>query len=143
MARSSTPTRAELAAELTGLGFDVVAIDCCDDDEPRMIATLQRLAAQAGVVVCTGGLGPTTDDMTTVAVGKALGVPLERHQESVEAIQRRFAAIGREMTANNLKQADFPRGATVLPNNKGTAPGFSVKLGEADCYFTPGVPAER
>ncbi len=131
-----------LAAELTGLGFDVIAIDCCDDEEARMIATLQRLAAQARVVVCTGGLGPTTDDITTVAVAKALGVALERHAESVTAIERRFAAIGREMTANNLKQADFPVGATVLPNSQGTAPGFSVKLGEADCFFTPGVPGE-
>lgn len=131
-----------LAAELTGLGFTVRYIDCVDDDQARIGEALHRLAKDVAVIICTGGLGPTTDDLTTEAVARALGVPLERDEPSVEALERRFAAIGRPMTANNLKQADFPRGADIMPNRKGSAPGFCVRIGEAMAFFTPGVPVE-
>lgn len=131
-----------LAAELTGLGFNVRYIDCVDDEHARIGEALLRLGNEVSVIVCTGGLGPTTDDLTTEAVARAIGVSLERDLGSVEALERRFAAIGRPMTANNLKQADFPQGADILPNRKGSAPGFSVRIGKAVAFFTPGVPLE-
>jgi nicotinamide-nucleotide amidase len=131
-----------LAACLTDVGFQVVEDVTIDDDKPRIIATLERLARSARVIVCTGGLGPTTDDLTTEAVAQALGVPVERDAASLEAIRRRFERLGRTMSASNAKQADFPKGAQILPNPVGTAPGFSVAVAGATAFFLPGVPRE-
>lgn len=131
-----------LADALTTLGFDVVALDTVGDDEARLTAAFRRLGAEHDVLVCTGGLGPTTDDLTNATVAKVLGVPLERDAGSVEAIRARLARFGRTLSDTNAKQADFPRGATILPNAWGTAPGFAVKLERALACFLPGVPSE-
>jgi nicotinamide-nucleotide amidase len=131
-----------LAAALTDLGFEVVEKAIIDDDTPRIIATLDRLASFARVIVCTGGLGPTTDDLTSEAVAKALGVPTVRDEASLEAIRRRIEKFGRTPSPTNAKQADFPRGADILPNPVGTAPGFGVKVKGALAFFMPGVPGE-
>jgi len=131
-----------LAAGLTDLGFEVVEHDAVDDDRDRIVAALERLAKYADVIVCTGGLGPTTDDLTTAAVAHALGVSLVRDEGSLDHIRRRFERLGRTMSESNAKQADFPEGATVLANPVGTAPGFEVKLGSTRAYFMPGVPHE-
>lgn len=131
-----------LADGLTAAGFEVTAIETVDDDEGRIIECLRRLSTEHAVIVATGGLGPTTDDITTACVAKFLGVPLERDAASLAAIKARFERLGRQMSRSNEKQADFPRGATVLPNPNGTAPGFSVQLGRAYAAFMPGVPRE-
>ena len=131
-----------LADALTGAGFDVVALDTVGDDEAALADALTRLGAEHDVIVCTGGLGPTTDDLTSATVAKLLGVPLERHAESLEAIRARLARYGFPLSETNAKQADFPRGATILPNAWGTAPGFAVQLGRALACFLPGVPSE-
>jgi nicotinamide-nucleotide amidase len=131
-----------LAARLTALGFEVLAIDTVDDDRERIIDALKRLADRARVVVVTGGLGPTTDDLTAECAAIAAGVKLTRHEPSLEHIRRRLALFGRTLTPSNAKQADVPEGADVLGNPVGTAPAFAVRLGRADCYFMPGVPKE-
>jgi nicotinamide-nucleotide amidase len=131
-----------LAAELTGIGFEVVEHVTVDDDRTRIVEALARLAPRVRAIVSTGGLGPTTDDLTTEAVATALGVSLVRDQASYEYIERRLERFGRSMTPTNAKQADFPEGADVLANPIGTAPGFGVRLGECVAYFLPGVPAE-
>lgn len=131
-----------LAAQLVSIGFEVFEHAIVDDDRARIIASLERLARTASVIVCTGGLGPTTDDMTTEAVATALGVALRRDEASLEAIRRRFEKLGRTMSDSNAKQADFPEGAEVLANPIGTAPGFSVRIGRAIAFFMPGVPRE-
>jgi nicotinamide-nucleotide amidase len=131
-----------LAAALTDLGFDVVEDVVVDDDRARIVATLERLGRQHRIIVCTGGLGPTTDDLTAEAVAQALGVPVERDAASIEHIRRRLEKYGRTLSDTNAKQADFPRGADVLPNPIGTAPGFRVTLGGASAFFMPGVPRE-
>jgi nicotinamide-nucleotide amidase len=131
-----------LSAELTALGFEVLETVSVDDHPERIVAALHRLAKTHAVVVTTGGLGPTTDDLTAVSVAQALGVPLVRDAGSLEAIRRRFEAAGRTMSATNQKQADFPEGAEVLPNPVGTAPGFAVTLGGCRAFFLPGVPRE-
>ncbi|MBC7173305.1 MAG: CinA family nicotinamide mononucleotide deamidase-related protein, partial [Polyangiaceae bacterium] len=113
-----------------------------DDDAGRIAEALQRLSARTQVVVATGGLGPTSDDLTAAAVATALGVPLERDPASLEAIRQRYLVRGREMPETNAKQADFPSGAVVVPNPIGTAPGFQVTLQGAKCVFLPGVPQE-
>ncbi len=131
-----------LAAALTDLGFEVSEEVTVPDEKSRIVAALQRLSRKVRVVVVTGGLGPTTDDLTAEAVADALGVPMVRDEGSLEAIRRRFERLGRVMNESNKKQADFPRGAEILPNPIGTAPGFMVRIDEALAFFMPGVPKE-
>lgn len=132
-----------LADALTSLGFEVTEFATVGDDAPAIRSTLERLGREHAVIVCTGGLGPTTDDLTSAVVAELLGVPLERDQTSLEAIRARMLRVGRTVVAeSNAKQADFPRGATILANDWGTAPGFAVQLGRALAFFLPGVPSE-
>jgi nicotinamide-nucleotide amidase len=131
-----------LASELTSLGFEVVEHAVVDDHVERILEALNRLSGHVRVVVSTGGLGPTSDDLTARAVAATLGVGLMRDEVSLEAIRRRFEKAGRTMSPSNEKQADFPEGAEVLPNPAGTAPGFSVRLGDCTLFFLPGVPRE-
>src|ERR1700688_4498603 len=79
-----------LSAELTAIGFEVLEHCVVDDDRARIVEAIQRLAARCRVLVCTGGLGPTTDDVTTDAVAAALGVRLARDEASLDAIRRRL-----------------------------------------------------
>lgn len=134
-----------LAERLLELGHDVVEMATVDDDEQRIGATLLRLAAHHRVLVCTGGLGPTTDDLTARAVADVLGSPLVRDEASLHVIRERLLARGRTLSDSNAKQADFPDGAAVLPNRRGTAPGFAVTIDGAvgaRAFFMPGVPLE-
>ncbi len=131
-----------LSDELTRIGFDIDEHAVVADDVEAIRRTLARLAEGHAIVVVTGGLGPTTDDVTAEAAARAAGVSLMRHEASLEAIKRRFAAAGREMSPSNAKQADVPAGASVLENAIGTAPGFALSLGDCRCFFLPGVPRE-
>jgi nicotinamide-nucleotide amidase len=131
-----------LADRLVEIGFSVVEHATVPDDAERIRGTLLRLSRDVNVIVCTGGLGPTSDDLTTAVVADALGVRLERDAASLAKIEARYRARGRGMPAMNTKQADFPQGATILSNDAGTAPGFAVSIGEARAFFMPGVPRE-
>ncbi|MDX2053320.1 MAG: competence/damage-inducible protein A [Polyangiaceae bacterium] len=131
-----------LAERLSSFGLEVTAIETVDDHPDRILRSLKRLAKEHTAIVCTGGLGPTTDDITTECVARALGVNLELHEPSLVAIRERLARFGRSLTPSNEKQAYFPAGASVLPNSEGTAPGFSVELSGCHASFLPGVPLE-
>lgn len=131
-----------LASRLTALGFRVQAIDVVDDDDARIQEALLRLSARHKVLVCSGGLGPTTDDMTAASAARALRVGLVRHEPSIEAMRRRYEKSGRQLSPTNAKQADLPEGAEALPNTRGTAPGFTVSFGGCSAFFLPGVPDE-
>jgi nicotinamide-nucleotide amidase len=139
LANSNAPW---LGDRLTDLGFDVVEHLSVPDDRASIVGAIARLAKIAKVVIVTGGLGPTSDDLTTECAASALGVPLRRDEASLQRIRRRFAALDRPMPASNEKQADFPDGATILENPMGTAPGFVVDLDGARLFFLPGVPSE-
>ncbi len=112
------------------------------DDRRDLLAALRETSSRADAVVMSGGLGPTEDDLTSECVAAAMGVELELHEPSLRAIEERFRRFGRVMTPNNVKQARFPRGATVLPNRFGTAPGFAAPLGSGEVICLPGVPVE-
>jgi nicotinamide-nucleotide amidase len=131
-----------LGDRLASLGFDVAAADTVPDETSRIEAALGRLGEAHDVLVCTGGLGPTTDDITSQSVARLLGVELDRDAEQVTRIHAYFARLGRAPSPSNLKQADLPRGARALPNDLGTAPGFSLRIGRARAFFLPGVPVE-
>ena len=112
------------------------------DDREVLEAALRETTSRADLVIMSGGLGPTEDDLTAECVARVMGVPLEPHAPSLAAIAERFQRMGRVMTPNNAKQARFPRGATVHPNRWGTAPGFTVQVGRAALTCLPGVPGE-
>jgi len=112
------------------------------DNHGRITLALRTaLARSDGVIVC-GGLGPTQDDITREAIAEVMGVELVRDTEIVGHIEAFFAARGRPMSANNARQADVPRGATVIPQKGGTAPGLICPLGNKVVYAVPGVPYE-
>lgn len=131
-----------LMDRLWDLGVMVRRKTLVGDDRPDLVAALAETTARADVVVMSGGLGPTEDDLTAECVAQAMGVPLVLDEASLAAIRERFEKLGRTMTPNNAKQARFPRGATILPNRLGTAPGFLVSLGRAELACLPGVPVE-
>ena len=131
-----------LATELTEAGFTVNAIDTVPDDLPAVVAAFRRLAGSARIVIATGGLGPTTDDLTAAGAAGAAGVELVRDESSVLAIRRRVESRGGTMNAGHEKQAEVPAGAEVLPNSDGMAPGFSIHLGGSTMLCLPGVPRE-
>lgn len=124
------------------LGLEVVRALSVRDRIDEIVAAV-REAAAADLLIVSGGLGPTSDDLTAEAVARACGVGLVRDAASEAAIAALFAARGREMPAINRKQADFPAGAEVLSNPIGTAPGFAVvQPGGCLVACMPGVPRE-
>ena len=131
-----------LGDQLTALGLEVGTHLTVGDDPGHIGGVLRRTASEARVIVATGGLGPTSDDLTARSVAEALGVELVRDQASLEHIRRLYASRGRTLAGQSEKQADFPAGASILPNPIGTAPGFAVDAFGARAFFLPGVPRE-
>jgi nicotinamide-nucleotide amidase len=132
-----------LCEQLTSLGGTVQHVLTIDDDPVRIQNALRDLATSAEVIICTGGLGPTTDDLTAQSVSELLGVPLTTDAASLERIRQMVERRGRQLTASNAKQADLPRGCRVLSNDHGSAPGFAVHITpQCEAYFLPGVPRE-
>jgi len=112
-----------------------------DNHERIVLAFRTALARSDGVIVC-GGLGPTHDDITREAIAEVMNVPLRRDEGVVEAIRTMFAGRGRAMPDTNLRQADVPEGADIIPQTKGTAPGLICPVGHKVIYAVPGVPYE-
>ncbi len=131
-----------LGDRLAANGVDSHFHQAVGDNHGRITLALRTaLARSDGVIVC-GGLGPTQDDITREAIAAVMNVELVRDPEIVERIEAFFAARGRPMSANNASQADVPRGATVIPQQGGTAPGLICPLGNKVVYAVPGVPYE-
>lgn len=122
--------------------IEVTEMVTVDDDADRIVKALLDLSQRHDLLIVTGGLGPTSDDLTTACAARAAEVPLVLDSGSLAAISARFKERGLVMSSSNEKQAWFPEGATVLPNPLGTAPGFALTLQGAQLFFTPGVPAE-
>ena len=132
-----------IADKLYGLGLEVAAVLKVGDTRERLLWALRHGLELAELVIGTGGLGPTTDDLTTEVVAEFLGRQLKMDEGVAEALRRRFASRGMEMTPNNLKQALFPEGADIIPNPTGSAPGFRVLTqGKKYLIWLSGVPRE-
>jgi nicotinamide-nucleotide amidase len=114
------------------------------DDRGAVAAAIRELAASAGLLIITGGLGPTADDLTREALGDAAhpGESLVTDDGAIQHLARWFQRRGRTMPASNLRQAQRPRSARFLPNPRGTAPGLAVTLRETLIFALPGPPAE-
>jgi nicotinamide-nucleotide amidase len=131
-----------LAAELTAAGFNVSSVETVPDAIDAVAAAIRRLGSTARLVIATGGLGPTTDDLTAAAAARAAGVDLVRDESALLAVRRRVESLGKAMNPGLEKQADIPAGSETLPNSNGTAPGFVVQLADSTAFFLPGVPRE-
>ena len=112
-----------------------------DNHERIVLAFRTALARSDGIIVC-GGLGPTHDDITREAIAEVMNVTLHRDDGAVEAMRAMFSSRGRAMPETNLRQADVPGGATIIPQTKGTAPGLICPVGHKVIYAVPGVPYE-
>jgi len=112
------------------------------DNLQRIVSCIRLGLERSDAVICCGGLGPTQDDITREAIAEVMGVALVRKTEIVDRIRALFAARGRVMPDNNLRQADVPEGATVIAQMPGTAPGLVCPVGDKVVYAVPGVPHE-
>ncbi len=135
-----------LTGELNSLGVEVSFKTIVGDSLKDIIRVATTALARADILIFSGGLGPTEDDLTREAVAETLGLQLRRNPELLAALERRFAERGWKMSANNTKQADVVTGATVLANSQGTAPGQWIS-GKSDgkekiIVLLPGPPHE-
>ena len=118
---------AYLASELPALGIDCFYISQVGDNLDRLVETLQRALSRSDVVTLTGGLGPTEDDLTREAIAALLDEPMVVQAELEAQLRARFARLGRQMPASNLKQATLIASAQAIPNPVGSAPGWWVE----------------
>jgi competence/damage-inducible protein CinA-like protein len=133
---------AYLARQLASIGIGLFRKTVVGDNEERIAAVIGDALDRADLVICTGGLGPTVDDMTREAVARALGRPLVFHQHLLDQIEARFRSFGRTMSESNRRQAYVPEGARIVENPRGTAPSFIVEDARGTVAVLPGVPSE-
>ncbi len=135
-----------LADKLQEIGLDLAGIITVGDDPERLEWAWKTAMERADVVISTGGIGPTADDLTTETVARLTGKKLWFDNETADKMRRLFASGGRRMPENNLKQAMFPETAVIIPNALGTAPGFRMAVEQKDhtthLVVLPGVPRE-
>ncbi|MGD8794529.1 MAG: CinA family nicotinamide mononucleotide deamidase-related protein [Anaerolineae bacterium] len=131
-----------LARQLRDLGIDLYYRTTVGDNEGRIAQALERALARAEVVITTGGLGPTVDDVTREAVARVYGRPLVLYPELLAQIEAFFARFGAKMSDNNRRQAHLPEGSIPIENPVGTAPAFIVEDERGAVVTLPGVPRE-
>ena len=131
-----------IAQQLREAGVNLYYKTTVGDNELRLRGVIALGMTRSDVIIVTGGLGPTVDDVTRDAIANATGCPLELHAGALATLQARFARFGATMTDNNRKQALIPRGAILIENPVGTAPGFIVETGRCAVIALPGVPRE-
>ena len=127
---------------LSQLGINVYYHTVVGDNPQRVRQAVDIARGRADILITTGGLGPTCDDLTKVAVAQAFGKELVYHEPSAQRIRERFAARGTPVTENNFQQAMVPEGCTVLDNDWGTAPGVAFASGGTHVLMLPGPPRE-
>jgi competence/damage-inducible protein CinA-like protein len=131
-----------LSLRLAEIGIPVGFHTTVADDLADNIAVIRQACERADLVIATGGLGPTLDDLTRESLATAAGVELEEHADSLEHIRAMFARRGRTMPDRNRVQALLPCGAEAIPNAAGTAPGIWMTIGNSTVVAMPGVPSE-
>lgn len=131
-----------ISRRLAALGIPVYRQAVVGDNPERMRQAIAESFSRSDCLILSGGLGPTCDDITKEMVAEHFGLELELNQEALDRMMEYFSSMGRNMTKNNEKQAMAPRGARVLQNNWGTAPGFVIEQGEKTAILLPGPPIE-
>jgi nicotinamide-nucleotide amidase len=131
---------AYIAAKLEENGVAVKRHICVGDDLYLLIAVFKEIGSRADIAVVTGGLGPTSDDLTSEAAARAVEAKLDLNPSALESVENFFKARQRKMNSASRKQAFLPAGAECLQNVVGTAPGFRLEIGRCLFFFLPGVP---
>ena len=131
-----------LSKELAVLGIDVFYQSSVGDNVDRLKAVLAAAIKRSSIIILTGGLGPTDDDLTMKTVSDAVGLKLVLHEESKQRMESYFSRNGRIMPENNLKQAMLPEDSFIFPNDYGTAPGCAITAHEQTIIMLPGPPRE-
>ncbi|MFR9190119.1 MAG: molybdopterin-binding protein [Anaerotruncus massiliensis (ex Togo et al. 2019)] len=131
-----------LSRGLAELGVNVYRHTAVGDNPERLREALDEAFARNDIVITTGGLGPTYDDLSKETIADWFGLPLEMHEPSARAIEAYFGGMKRPMCQSNLKQAMMPRGCTVLENRNGTAPGAIIEGKGKTAIMLPGPPRE-
>ena len=131
-----------ISRRLGELGVTIYRHSTVGDNPARVREALQEALSRSDMVITTGGLGPTEDDLTKEMVAEYFGLEMKLHQPSLDALKAFMERFGKKMTPNNLKQAYFPRGCAVMPNACGTAPGCIVEQGGKTVAVLPGPPME-
>ncbi len=131
-----------LSRELAAMGIEMYYQITVGDNEERLLKTLEESLNRSDIVICTGGLGPTEDDITKEVCAKYFGYELELHKSSLDAMIERFKHMNRVPTKNNEKQAYFPKEAYILKNDNGTAPGCIMEKEGKMIVVLPGPPKE-
>lgn len=133
---------AYISQNLQLLGINVMYHNTVGDNPARLRETLEKAIEETDLVITTGGLGPTQDDLTKEIICETMGFELEFHEPSMEIMRNLFDKLGREMTENNIKQAYLPKGGHPFTNHVGTAPGFAVEKNGKIVMAFPGPPRE-
>ena len=134
---------AAISERLYAIGLEVAAVLKVGDNRDQILWALRQAQALADIVIGTGGLGPTRDDLTTEIVAEFLGCNLRQNEQVARELQQRFKERRISWSANTLKQAMFPDGSTIISNPVGTAPGFQVPIGpDKTLLWLSGVPQE-
>src|SRR3990170_4829589 len=131
-----------ISERLASIGVDVLHHQAVGDNHERVVAAIRLAASRSDVVIVSGGLGPTQDDLTRPALSEAADAALVRVPQIEEALRERFQIRGRDMSDSNLGQADVPVGGRYIAPERGTAPGLVVRVWQATVYALPGVPVE-
>jgi len=133
---------ATIGVRLAEAGFDHYHQAVVGDNVERIAEAVRLAIGRADALIITGGIGPTQDDVTREAICAAAGAAMDFSEEQADALRRRWAERGREMPESNLRQAQYPEGAELIANAKGTAPGLRMRIEGAWVFAVPGVPAE-
>ena len=131
-----------LSIELAKLGISVMHQSTVGDNRERLLAQLGEAAKRSDIIILSGGLGPTPDDLTKEVCCEFFGKKMKLHSPTVEKIKNYFSSKGMEMAQNNLKQAMLPEDCVIFPNNNGTAPGMAIEKDGVHILVLPGPPRE-
>ena len=131
-----------ISKELALLGIDVYRQEVIGDNEDRLLEAIGEIFQRSDILICTGGLGPTEDDLTKETICKYFNADLELHEESLEELKNYYKRLDRPMTESNLKQVYFPKESKVLSNPNGTAPGMILEKNDKVAVILPGPPRE-
>lgn len=131
-----------LSIELAKLGISVIHQSTVGDNRERLLAQLDEAAKRSDIIILSGGLGPTPDDLTKEVCCEFFGKEMVLHEQTVEKIKKYFSSKGIEMAQNNLKQAMLPKDCVIFPNDNGTAPGMAIEKDGVHILVLPGPPRE-
>lgn len=131
-----------ISKELASLGIYVYRQEVIGDNEDRLLEAIEEIFYRSDILICTGGLGPTEDDLTKETICKYFNADLELHEESLAELKNYYKRLDRPMTESNLKQVYFPKESKVLSNPNGTAPGMILEKNDKVAVILPGPPRE-